>query len=47
MFEAVQRKGNLVDLEKILLMLKNVSFLAIVAVHTAENEPPKLKKRSV
>ena len=25
-------------------MLKNASFLAIVAVHTAENEPPKVLK---
>ena len=25
-------------------MMKNASFLAIVAVHTAENEPPKVLK---
>ena len=27
-------------------MLKNASFLAIVAVHTAENEPPKVLKNA-
>ena len=33
----VQKNAHLVDFEKIIL--KNASFLAIVAVHTAENEP--------
>ena len=35
----MQRNANLVDLEK--MMLKNASFLAILAVHTAENEPSR------
>ena len=38
----MQRIVNLVDLEKILLMLKNAPTLAIVAVHTEENEPLKI-----
>ena len=33
--------ANYVDLKK---MLKNAPTLAIVAVHTAENEPPKVLK---
>ena len=37
---AVQRIVNLVDLEKIIL--KNAPTLAIVAVRTDENEPPKV-----
>ena len=36
-FGAVQRNANLVDLEK--FMLRNAPSLAIVAVHTEENEP--------
>ena len=38
---AVQRIVNLVDLEKCWKMLKNAPTLAIVAVHTEKNEPPK------
>ncbi len=36
----MQNNVNLVDLEKI-LTLKNATTLAVVAVHTAENEPLK------
>ena len=42
-FGAVQRKANLVDLEKI--MLKIAPTLAIVAVHTDENEPFRVQIR--
>ena len=38
-FGAVQRNANLVELEK---TLQNASFLAIVAVDTAQNEPSKV-----
>ena len=37
----VQKDANLVDFEK-KTMLKNTSLLAIVAVHTAENEPSEV-----
>ena len=40
---AVQKNAYLVDLKK---MLKNASFLAIVAVHTTENEPSKVQPAS-
>ena len=40
----VQTNANLVDFEK---MLKNASLLAIVAVHTAENEPSKVGDAAV
>ena len=40
-FGAVQRNANLVDII-ISKSLQNASFLAIVAVHRAENEPLKV-----
>ena len=39
---AVQRNVNLIDLEKWSKILKNAPTLAIVAVDTAENGPPKV-----
>ena len=38
-FRAVQKNANLVDLEN----AENAYFLAIVAVHTGENEPLKVR----
>ena len=41
-FGAVQRNANLIKSCRSRKILKNASFLAIVAVHTAENEPSEI-----